>query len=126
MLKAAQHTQGSYAAICRNVLLDLFPLTRDDRMLHAASLLHASGTFVLPFWMRGACSVVLPGFVPNAYLAAVQEHRATAINLVPTMLQMLLDYPELDECDRSSLRRIREIGARLRAGGWGREEGEGS
>ena len=26
----------------------------DDAMLHAASLIHASGVFVLPFWLRGA------------------------------------------------------------------------
>ncbi len=30
-------------------------------MLHAASLIHASGTFVLPFWLRGGASAVLPG-----------------------------------------------------------------
>jgi len=106
VLKAAQHTQASYAAICRNVLLNLFPIARDDRMLHAASLIHASGTFVLPFWVRGACSVVLPGFAPDAYLAAIEQHGATAINLVPTMLQMLLEHPGLDGCDLTSLRHI--------------------
>ena len=106
VLKAAQHTQGTYAAICRNVLLNLFPIAPDDRMLHAASLIHASGTFVLPFWLRGACSVVLPGFVPDAYLAAIEEHRVSAINLVPTMLQMLLDHPSHEPCDLTSLQHI--------------------
>lgn len=106
VLKAARHTQASYAAICRNVLLNLFPIRPDDRMLHAASLIHASGTFVLPFWLRGACSIVLPGFVPEPYLAAIEEQRATAINLVPTMLQMLLDSPALARTDWSSLRHI--------------------
>ncbi|MEG3125938.1 class I adenylate-forming enzyme family protein [Sphingomonas sp. GB1N7] len=106
VLKAAQHTQASYAAICRNVLLNLFPIQPDDRMLHAASLIHASGTFVLPFWLRGACSVVLPGFAPDAYLAEIQAHRVTAINLVPTMLQMLLDHPALDHTEITSLRHI--------------------
>ena len=31
VLKAAQHTQGSYAAICRNVLLNLFPIGPEIR-----------------------------------------------------------------------------------------------
>ena len=31
-------------------------------MLHAASLIHASGVFVLPFWLRGGKTVILPGF----------------------------------------------------------------
>lgn len=106
VLKAAQHTQGSYAAICRNVLLNLFPMGPDDRMLHAASLIHASGTFVLPLWLRGGCSVVLPGFVPGDYAAAIARHRVTAINLVPTMLQMLLDHPAVDAHDLSTLRHI--------------------
>lgn len=106
VLKAAQHTQGSYAAICRNILLNLFPIGQDDVMLHAASLIHASGTFVLPFWLRGACTVVLPGFAPGAFLEAIARYRATAINLVPTMLQMLLEHPDLDQHDLSSLQRI--------------------
>ena len=106
VLKAAQHTQASYAAVCRNVLTNLMPIAPDERMLHAASLIHASGTFVLPLWLRGACSVVLPGFDPAAFLAAVERHRATAINLVPTMLQMLLDHPAIDAHDLSSLRHI--------------------
>lgn len=106
VLKAAQHTQASYAAICRNVLLNLFPVGSGDAMLHAASLIHASGTFVLPLWLRGGRSVVLPGFEPAAFLDAIARHRVTAINLVPTMLQMLLEHPALETADVSSLQRI--------------------
>lgn len=106
VLKAAQHTQGSYAAICRNVLLNLFPIGPEDSMLHSASLIHASGTFILPFWLRGARSVVLPGFVPASYLEAVEKYRVSAINLVPTMLQMLLEHPDIARRDFSSLKKI--------------------
>jgi acyl-CoA synthetase (AMP-forming)/AMP-acid ligase II len=105
-LKAVRHTQASYAAICANILANLIPVEPDDVMLHAASLIHASGTFVLPFWIRGAASAVLPGFSPNDYLAAITRWRATAINLVPTMLQMLLATPGIAEADVSSLRHI--------------------
>jgi fatty-acyl-CoA synthase len=59
-------------------------------MLHAAPLIHASGTFFLPFWLRGAQAVVLDGFEPEQYLATLQSSGATHANLVPTMLQMLL------------------------------------
>ncbi len=105
-LKAAQHTQGSYAAICRNVLLNLLPATPDDVMLHAASLIHASGIFVLPVWLRGGRSVILPGFEPDAFLAALESERATAINLVPTMLQMLLETPAMATCKVDALRYV--------------------
>ena len=106
VLKAAQHTQGSYAAICRNVLMNLFPAGPEDAMLHSASLIHASGTFVLPLWVRGGRNIVLPGFTPSAFLQAIAEHRVTAINLVPTMMQMLLEHPDIDRFDISSLKRI--------------------
>jgi acyl-CoA synthetase (AMP-forming)/AMP-acid ligase II len=89
-LKAARHTQASYAAIVRNILLNLVSPAPDDVMLHAAPLIHASGTFVLPFWLRGASAAVLPGFEPEAWLDALVRHRVTHTNLVPTMLQMLL------------------------------------
>ncbi|GLY81213.1 class I adenylate-forming enzyme family protein [Actinoallomurus iriomotensis] len=89
-LKAAQHTQASYAAIVANIMANLVSPAPDDVMLHAAPLIHASGTFVLPFWLRGAQAAVLDGFDPQAYLAAIPEHGVTHANLVPTMLQMLL------------------------------------
>ncbi|WP_034387992.1 class I adenylate-forming enzyme family protein [Comamonas composti] len=105
-LKAAQHTQASYAGICRNVLLNLLPATKDDAMLHAASMIHASGVFVLPFWLRGARTVILPGFEPGGFLAALESERVTAINLVPTMLQMLLEHPGFASADVSALKYV--------------------
>ena len=105
-LKAAQHTQASYAAICRNVLLNLISPQADDAMLHAASLIHASGVFVLPFWLRGARTVILPGFDPGVFLETLGRERITAINLVPTMLQMLFDHPRLADTDVSALTHV--------------------
>src|SRR5260370_34678290 len=46
-LKAAEHTQASYAAACNNTSINLPDIQRDDVMLHAGSLFHASGGFVL-------------------------------------------------------------------------------
>lgn len=105
-LKAAQHTQASYAAVCRNILQNLMGIGIDDSMLHAASLIHASGVFVLPFWLRGARTVILPGFDPATYLQAIEAASITSINLVPTMLQMLLEYPAFGKANLSSLRHI--------------------
>ncbi|HEX7661103.1 MAG TPA: AMP-binding protein [Pseudonocardiaceae bacterium] len=105
-LKAAQHTQASYAAICRNVLLNLLPATGDDVMLHAASLIHASGVFVLPMWLRGGRTVILPGFAPASFLDAIGRYGVTAINLVPTMIQMLVEHPDFETADVSTLRNV--------------------
>lgn len=102
-LKAVSHTHATYCAIARNVLANLIDPGPDGIMLHAAPLIHASGTFVLPFWMRGAASAVLPGFEPGAYFEAIAKWRPTALNLVPTMIAMLLDRPEAETADLSSV-----------------------
>jgi acyl-CoA synthetase (AMP-forming)/AMP-acid ligase II len=103
-LKLVRHTQASYAAVVANILANLVRPRRDDVMLHAASLIHASGTFVLPFWLHGAASAVLPGFAPAEFLAAIPRWRVTHANVVPTMLAALLAAPEAAATDRSSLR----------------------
>lgn len=102
-LKAVQHTHASYAAIARNILANLIDPGPDGIMLHAAPLIHASGTFVLPFWIRGAASAVLPGFDPAGYFAAIDRWKPTALNLVPTMIAMLVDRPEAATIDMSGV-----------------------
>jgi len=93
-LKLVRHTQASYAAIAANILANLLDPKPGDVMLHAASLIHASGTFVLPYWLRGGASAILSGFDPADYLDALERHGATAINVVPTMLGALLQEPQ--------------------------------
>ncbi|WP_432853618.1 AMP-binding protein [Amycolatopsis sp. CA-161197] len=95
-LKAAQHTQASYAAITTNILANLLSPGPGSAMLHAASLIHASGTFVLPYWIRGGRAVVLPGFDPGSYLDSIARHHVTEVNLVPTMLGLLLTESSVD------------------------------
>ncbi|HEX8418626.1 MAG TPA: AMP-binding protein [Sphingomonas sp.] len=105
-LKAASHTQRSWAAVATNILGNLVDPRPGEMMLHAASLIHASGTMVLPYWVRGGVAGVLPGFVPEAYCAAVERWRPAAINLVPTMIGMLLDMPGIEHRDFGSVETI--------------------
>ncbi|NMI01029.1 class I adenylate-forming enzyme family protein [Pseudonocardia acidicola] len=103
-LKAVVHTQAGYAAITANILGNLVSPGRDSVMLHAASLIHASGTFVLPYWLRGGAAAVLTGFDPTTYLDAAARYRATEINLVPTMFGMLVSSGAAERADVSGLR----------------------
>jgi acyl-CoA synthetase (AMP-forming)/AMP-acid ligase II len=43
-------------------------------------------------------------FEPGRFLEAIATHRVTHVQLVPTMIYRLLDHPELDRYDLSSLR----------------------
>ena len=105
-LKAAQHTHASYCAVVQNVLTNLIDPAPGEVMLHAASMIHASGTFVLPYWLRGGAAAILPGFSPASYVEAIERWRPDALNLVPTMLQMLFQLPGIDAADLSSVRTV--------------------
>ena len=105
-LKAAEHTQASYAAVCNNTSMNMSEVGPDDVMLHAASLFHASGCFVLPYWLKGATTAVLARFEPAEFLNAIARWRVTSLHLVPTMLAMLLAHPDIEKADLSSVRTI--------------------
>ena len=47
-----------------------------------------------------------PGFDPDAFLELIEKERITAVNMVPTMLQMLFDHPRFADYDISSLELI--------------------
>ncbi|WP_369211423.1 acyl-CoA synthetase [Streptomyces flavofungini] len=77
------------------------------RMLHSAPMFHLAD---LALWnvqnLVGGTHVILPGFEPQAVLAAIQRHRTTSALLVPTMIQALVDHPSLPQHDLSSMRSI--------------------
>ena len=98
-LKAALHSEASYGAIVTNILANLASPDRDDVMIHAAPLIHASGTFVLPFWLRGARAHVQAGFDPGAYLEGCADQHVTHASMVPTMVQMLLSSADPHQFD---------------------------
>jgi acyl-CoA synthetase (AMP-forming)/AMP-acid ligase II len=81
--------------------------TPGGRFLHAAPMFHLAD---LATWIAtlftGGTHVILPGFSPDAALAAIEEHRVTDILLVPTMIQLLVDSPNLPRYDVSSLARL--------------------
>ena len=53
--------------------------------------------------MKGARHVFVPQFQPVQVLQTIQAHLVTMIMLVPTMINVLLNYPEVDIYDVSSL-----------------------
>src|SRR5205085_2493175 len=105
-LKAVQHTHRSYAACVHNVLTNLVDPKPGEIMLYVVSLIHASGCFVLPYWLRGGTAAILPGFTPPSYLEAIERYRPQALSVVPTMLQMLFQAPGIDRADLSSVETI--------------------
>jgi fatty-acyl-CoA synthase len=78
----------------------------EPRFLMCTPLSHAGAAFFLPTLLKGGSMVVLPKFDPGEVLAAVAEHRISATMLVPSMLYALLDHPDADTTDLSSLETV--------------------
>jgi fatty-acyl-CoA synthase len=88
-------------------LIDKIPYRTRETMMVAAPLFHSWGFFHFVMSLPTASTLVLRRrFDPEATLAAVQEHRAQVLAVVPVMLQRILQLPEetLASYDLSSLR----------------------
>jgi fatty-acyl-CoA synthase len=87
-------------------------LTDSDHWFHVAPLFHladAWATFAIT-WVGGK-HVIVPTFDPAKVLKLIQEERITLTNLIPTMLNMMVNHPEARTFDYSSLRVILSGGA---------------
>ncbi|WP_085998536.1 fatty-acid--CoA ligase FadD8 [Nocardia vinacea] len=76
------------------------------RFLICTPLSHAGAAFFLPVVVLGGQCVVLPRFDAGEVLRAIEEHRISATMLVPSMLYALLDHPDIDSRDLSSLETV--------------------
>jgi fatty-acyl-CoA synthase len=90
-------------------LLSKIPLHEGEVTMIAAPLFHAWGFahFVLGI-LFGSTLVLRRRFDPEQTLAATAEHRASALVVVPVMLQRILELPE-EVRDRYDLRALRVI-----------------
>ncbi|MCH2212704.1 MAG: long-chain fatty acid--CoA ligase [Fuerstiella sp.] len=116
--KGAMLTQRNLTAMTMNCLADMCPgCGPDDVTLHAAPLSHGSGLYAVPNVARAATHVIpdSTSFDPAGVLRLIEQHRVTNIFVAPTMLKRLIDCPELDHCDLSSLKSVIYGGAPMLA-----------
>jgi long-chain acyl-CoA synthetase len=75
--------------------------------LHAAPLFHiADFPFMFAAPAFGACQVTIPKFSPEAFCETVQRERVSYTVLVPTMINLLTQFPELTRYDLGSLKQL--------------------
>jgi len=76
-------------------------------LLVSVPFYHVAGaTTMLSSVWGGRKMVVLPQFDPGAWLDAVQTHRVTHSFVVPTMLKRIMEHPDFDKRDLSSLKLV--------------------
>ncbi|MBN2402103.1 MAG: long-chain-fatty-acid--CoA ligase [Spirochaetes bacterium] len=104
----------SHKNVCTHALAAIaeLHLTDKDRWIHAAPLFHladAWATFAIT-WVGGK-HVLVPDFSPAEVLKLIEKEKITITNMIPTMLNMLVNTKEAESTDFSSLRVILSGGA---------------
>jgi len=84
-----------------------FPLEEGEVHLHAAPIFHiADFPFMFAAPAFGACQVTIPKFNPQSFCETVHRERVTHTVLVPTMINMLTQFPDLKKYDLTSLKHL--------------------
>jgi fatty-acyl-CoA synthase len=78
----------------------------EPRILAVVPLSHAGGSLFGPMVLKHGTMVVMPSFDPGEVLKAIEKYRITCTMLVPTMIYALLDHPDFDKYDLSSLETV--------------------
>lgn len=80
-------------------------ITFEDRMLVFVPLYHIYGIMLMGCAaMAGARLVLMERFEAGRCLQLIQEQRITLLYSVPQVLAVLHDWPQVDQCDLSSVR----------------------
>ncbi len=105
--KAAVHKQRDFVFNARTFGLPILGYTEKDVCLSVPRLAfgYALGTNLLFPLMAGAASVLFAGKpTPQTLFSLIQKHRPTFLTSVPTAINAMVNAPELQGVDFSSLR----------------------
>jgi long-chain acyl-CoA synthetase len=113
--KGAELTHDNLFKNCDISVTTLFAGTEEDVFLGALPLFHSFGqTCGLNSSVRvGACLTMIPRFEPGKALEIIQRDKVTIFEGVPTMYHALLNHPDRESFDVSSLRLCVSGGAAL-------------
>jgi long-chain acyl-CoA synthetase len=108
--KGAIHTHRSLLA---EIGIHEGSFSPDDVVLCVMPFFHVGGSAAHLFaaFTYGATSVIHKGFDETRVLEAIAKQKVTYVGLVPAMIIRLLEHPDLDKYDLSSLRTIMYVGA---------------
>ena len=107
VLKAAMLTHGNWICLTRAYLIAQGLDASEPRLsAYVAPITHAAGGQILANMLSGRSNLLLTKFEPSDFLRAVEEYKVTDVLLVPTMINMLLECPDIKTRDLSSLTKI--------------------
>jgi long-chain acyl-CoA synthetase len=95
---------------CLNACLE-WSYTRDTILLAVLPLFHNMGPLAIAGAYIGGTSVILREFEVEKTLETIEKERVTFLIMVPTMIIMMIEHPDIRKYDTSSLRLILYGGA---------------
>jgi acyl-CoA synthetase (AMP-forming)/AMP-acid ligase II len=102
--KGVMLTHRNWRSVTKNMLIDR-DIRGSDRLAHIGPLTHASGTYFMPFFLRGATNIIVNGNWQQL-LTTIEHEKVTAFSCVPTVLTRILNSPDIERHDTMSLRWI--------------------
>jgi long-chain acyl-CoA synthetase len=90
--------------------LNIYPSTLaspDTRFVHAAPMFHLADN-AMTYLVTGYCGThyFLPRYEPVALMKVIEQYRITLLLIVPTMINMLVNHPDVMNHDLSSMERL--------------------
>jgi long-chain acyl-CoA synthetase len=105
--KGAMLTHRNLYTNAIHCLVEPFGISKGWKWLHSAPMFHlADAGAIHALTLAGATHVFLPIFDPEETMRAIESHRIDILVLVPTMLNMVVNHPNFDRYDLSSLKLV--------------------
>lgn len=93
-------------------VIEEIQLSSSDRWLHVSPMHHLADAWsTWAITMVGGAHIFLPEFDPAGVLETIERDRITISNFIPTMLNLLVNHPEVSSYNYRSLRLIMSGGA---------------
>ncbi|HLF71806.1 MAG TPA: AMP-binding protein [Dehalococcoidia bacterium] len=107
MPKGVELTYLNLSLYVVNTMSPADPDAPHEKTLVSVTLAHVAGlTAILSSIWGGRTLLLLPQFEPKAWLEAVQREKVTHAFVVPTMLKRIMEEPDFEKYDLSSLQLI--------------------
>jgi acyl-CoA synthetase (AMP-forming)/AMP-acid ligase II len=103
--KGAMLSHRNIVAAVTAHLVESEPASREVSLI-AFPLCHVAGFTVPATHLRGGAVVLAPAFDPRGWMDLVDRFQVTNTALAPTMVDMILRHPDIDQFSLSSLERL--------------------
>ena len=90
----------------KHLLMSGIDIDQESVMCHVAPVTHAGSGMLLPIFWRGGRNHILTKFDVKNLLETIEREKVTHLLLVPTMLNFIMNHPEIHNYDLRSIRTI--------------------